>query len=47
MNKRIDWGMRQFIDEAMLGYKPENRIAVAKKFYDRGVPVRVALRMLK
>ena len=46
-DERVDWSMRNFIDRELEAYNPENRPEIAKRFYDRGVPLHVDLRILK
>lgn len=47
MDRRIDWAMRFFIDKATAALSDESRPEIAKQFFERGVPLHVALRVLK
>ena len=46
MNDRIDWYMRQHVDQGLEKAKTEGTAAAARFMYSNGVPLHVARRLL-
>lgn len=44
--KRVDWYMRQHVDQGLALALHGDRVGAAKFMFDKGVPIHVAVRLL-